>query len=249
MTVLPLVIATMFLALFPFSVVFLTIFHRLSGAVRAVLILLWPLPGAVALVASGTDLPNWLIAWAMLSALTHAWRGLGASDAREWLGLMAVSAWPLLFAGGHSGGNAAFAAIALGVPLLSASLVVDSVERRFGAAHAALDLRLATEAPRLAGLFVVAVMSVAALPVSPSFFAMLSLLGGQMSGTVLTPLALLGVWFFWSWSGVRLIHAVVPGARRRTTRGSDLTARQAHLTYAALVAMGLAGLFTGGILI
>lgn len=248
MTVLPLVIATMLLALFPFSMVFLALYDRLSGSVRSVLLLLWPLPGALALAASETEAPVWLVAWAMLSAVLHAWRGLGACDAREWLGLTAASAWPLLFAGGALDSRAAVVAIGFGLPLLAANIVLDAVERRYGAAHAALDLRLASEAPRLAGLFVVTVLAAAALPVSPSFFAMFSLFGGREGDPVLTPLALLGVWFLWSWSGARLIHVIVPGARRRTAGDLDLTAARMSMAVAALALMGIAGLFMGGLL-
>lgn len=249
MTVLALLLAAMSLTLFPVSLAIAALLDRLSGPWRAAMLALWPLPGALALAGLDSRPPDWLIALAMLSALFHAWRGLGAADAREWLSLVALSAWPMLWAGAQPPDMAVAQALALGLPLAAASLVVDAIERHFGAAHAALDLRLAHEAPRLAGLFFVAVLAATAMPLSPSFFAVLSLVAGQGGGNALTSLALLGVWFLWSWSGARLVHGLVPGASRRVQRGSDVSSRPARAGAGAFAVLAAAGLIFGGILL
>lgn len=249
MTVPVLVLAAVSLTLFPISLAVAGLLDRLSGPLRAAMLAVWPLPGALALASVDGQPPDWLVAVAMLSALFHAWRGLGAEDARDWLSLVALSAWPLLWAGARPPGMAVAEALALGLPLAAASLVADGIERRFGAAHARLDLRLAREAPWLAGLFVLAVLAATAMPVSPSFFAMLSLVTGQAGGSALTPLALLGVWFLWSWSGARLVHGLVPGASRRVLRGSDVSSRPARAGAGAFAVLAAAGLIFGGILL
>ena len=238
--------AAVFLPLFPVSLLVERLLGRLEGLARAGLLLLWPLPGALALGGAEGPPPDWLVVFALLSALFHAWRGLGTPDARDWLGLLALSAWPLLWAAAQTQERAVVQALALGLPLAGLSLVLDMVERRFGAVHAALDLRLAAEAPRLAGLVVVAVLAATATPLSPAFFAMLSLVGAQAGEAVLAPLVMLAAWLLWSWSGARIILALVPGPARSAPRGQDLTTAGAWSVYVAYGLLAVLGVFTGG---
>ena len=246
MEALTLLTAAVFLPLFPLSLLVERLLGRLDGLPRAGLLVLWPLPGALAVGITEGAPPDWLLGFASMSALFHAWRGLGTPDARDWLGLLALSAWPLLWAATQTAETAVVQALALGLPLAGLSLVLDTVERRFGAAHAALDLRLAAVAPRLAGLVVVAVLAATATPLSPAFFAMLSLVGAQVGEFALASPIMLAVWLLWSWSGARILLALVPGPAGHAPRGQDLTPAGAWPAHLAFVLLAVLGVFVGG---
>ena len=245
MDVLILAMAALFLTPFPLSMAAVTLIERLSGTARAALLALWPLPGAFLLELLPGPVPNWLMGWAMLSAVFYAWRGLGARDGREWLGYLAVSAWPLVWAAAPQPGQAVPLALALGAPLALASLVLDAVERSAGLVHPARDLRLGLNAPGLAGIMVAAVLMATAMPPSPSFFAFLSLVTGQAVVSLPTTLALLLVWLLWSGAGARLIETSVPGPRREENGAARLS--ELHPLAVALAALGLAGVIFGGL--
>lgn len=240
-------VAVVFLPLFPFGMIAIALMERLSGLPRAALIALWPLPGVWALGALGGAAPDWLVAWAMLSALFYAWRGLAMTDARGWVGFLAVSAWPLIWAMTGTATPPVAVALSIGLPVALASLVVDHVEHRFGAAHGALDLRLASRAPGLAGFLFAALLAAVAVPPSPSFFALLALIGG--AGALPTALAILAVWLLWSWSAARLIQGLVPGAPRRDAVVTDIDPAPRAVLIGALAILGLGGLFIGGLLL
>lgn len=244
MSLVLILVAVVFLPVFPFGMIAMASMERLSGLARAALLALWPLPGVFALAALGGPAPDWLVAWAMLSALFYAWRSLALTDARGWIGFLAVSAWPLIWAMAGTGAPAVAIALSISLPLALASLVVDHVEHRFGAAHGALDLRLASRAPGLAGLLFAALLGAVAVPPSPSFFALLALIGE--ANALPTGLAILAVWLLWSWSAARLIQGLVPGAPRRDAVVTDIDPAPRAVLIGALAILGLGGLFIGG---
>lgn len=242
MTVVLFIVAAVFLPLFPFGMIFTDGFERLrNGWVRALLLVVWPVVGMQALTWAAVPPPTWLVAWAMLSALFYAWRALALREAGQWIAYLAVSAWPLLWAGEPG----LLLALAIGLPPALLSLVVGRIDARFGGAHMALDLRLGTIAPRLAGLFVTGVLAAVAMPPSPGFFALVALVVAQAQTSLATVLAILGTWLLWSWSAARLLRGIVAGPGG-TTPPRDMPAGAAWGYALAFSGLGICGLILGG---
>lgn len=239
--------AALLLPLFPFSILAVAVFERIgNGTLRSLLLLVCLLPGAAVLDRAGFIPPDWMLAWAMLTAVFYAWRAVALQDARLWVMFLAVSSGALLWAGaGHDG--LLWKALGLGLPLAMMSVLVELIERRFGAAHAGMDLRLATAAPKLSALFVVALLAVIAMPVSPSFFTMLALVVDQSRLSAPTTLAILGCWILWSWSAARLFAGIAVGPRRERT--DDIPAGLARIYGAGFVGLGATGIVLGGMLL
>lgn len=247
MSVLVFLPAILLLPLFPFSMVAVLAFDRLrDGRLRSLLLLVWTLPGAALLSASDTAPPAWLVAWAMLTALFYAWRAVVLQDARLWIVFLAVSSGALLWAG--AGGAAMIAkALGLSLPIAFASALIEIIERRQGAAHVALDLRLAGRAPKLAGLFFIGLLAVAAMPVSPSFFVLLALVSNQAATSVMTTLAILACWLLWSWAAARLVAGLIIG--RAQAPSNDISGQLATACGAGVAGLGLVGVLLGGIML
>lgn len=239
--------ATLLLPLFPFSILLVAFFERVNvGRLRAPILLVIFMPGAALLTIADGPPPAWMLAWAMLTAVLYAWRAIALQDVRLWVVFLVVSSGALLWAGaGHD--NLILKALGFGLPLATMSMLVDLIERRFGAAHIALELRLATLAPKLSGLFVVALLAAIAMPVSPSFFAMIALVVDQASTSVPTTLAILGCWLLWSWSAARIFAGIAVGPRH--TRTQDIADSLALLHAAVFVGLGLIGVLLGALML
>ncbi len=232
-----LLLAAVFLPVFPLSMIFTSLFawarHPL---LRVLLLLIWPAAGLFALSEAQENPPPWLIVWALASALLAAWRALGLQDLWQWIAFLATSAWPLLWlaplpllpASASSWSQAlpwlrelmppeflTYAtytpALALSLPLVMLVLAAALVERRFGHVHAAARLALGSRAPRLAAVLVAGILAAAATPLFPNFFLLLALLAKRVAGAPAEMLAVLGIWLLWSWSGPRFIRALVAG--------------------------------------
>jgi NADH:ubiquinone oxidoreductase subunit 4 (subunit M) len=243
-------LAAVFLPLFPLSM----LFNRLLAGVanpwlRGLLLLLWPQAGVAALAWHGGDVPDLLLAWAVVTALFYAYRAVALNDAGQWAGFVATSAWALLWLGDTADATLLhLQALAFSFPFVVLSLLSGEITRRFGAAHTGLGGGLAVATPRLAALFVVAVLATVATPVFPGFFAMLALVVGRVSSAALADGGLVVVWLLWSWSSARLLQGIVVGPRRHAAV-EDLSLASTWGFGVVLLLLAVAGpMLAGGIL-
>ena len=243
--------AALFLPLFPFSMAFSVLARRLRGAwSRALLLLVWPQCGLWLLHAlNGSDVPRWILPWAVMSALLYAFRAIPLRDAGLWQAYLSVSiggvVWLLI--GTVDGLAIELVTLALTLPLALLSLLTGEIEKRFGAAYAGLQGGMARRQPRLAGVFAVSMLAVIATPVFPGFFA---LLASTMAFVGLSPwlaAALLLVWLLWTWSGMRLLSGLLTGPVSRSAQQAGDLSQPLTMAYAgALLALALAGLALAG---
>jgi hypothetical protein len=89
--------------------------------------------------------------------------------------------------------------------------------------------------------------TVAAMPVSPSFFVLLALVSDQAATSVMTTLAILACWLLWSWAAARLVTGIVIG--RAHTAPNDISDHLASFYGAGVVGLGLVGVLLGGIML
>jgi NADH:ubiquinone oxidoreductase subunit 4 (subunit M) len=242
-------LAGLFLPLFPLSMVFNQGLGRLRQPwLRALLMLLWPQIGVWIITQTEAPVPDWLVVWALLTAAFYAYRALVLREVGLWTGFVATSAWALLWAGATEPGHLHLQALGFSLPLALMSLLTGALEARFGAAHTSLGGGLGTSAPRLAALFVVAVLAAVATPVFPGFFTLLASILAQVAAAPTTALALVLVWLLWTWSGVRLLHGIVVGPPR-DARVQDITTTATWGYAAGFVALALVGIKFGGVLL
>jgi hypothetical protein len=140
------------------------------------------------------------------------------------------------------------AALGFSLPFALMSLLTGSLEDRMGAAHASLGGGLGVSAPRLAALFVVAVLAVVATPIFPGFFTLLATVIGQVAAAPSTALALVLIWLLWTWSGARLLHGIVVGPPREAAV-KDMTTTATWGYAAGFVVLALVGIELGGVLL
>lgn len=205
-------LAALFLPLFPFSIVLNTILMRLHHpAARFMLLLLWPQAGIAALSLATGPVPHEFVAWALLSSGFYALRLLTVRDLGLWAGFFASSALALTW--GLAERNASLFDMQLyafwfSLPAALLALLTGPLTKRFGAAFAGLHGGLAFSVPRLSGLLVMTVLAAIATPPSPAFFALLGLL--QQLGWASAPGILL-IWLLWGWSAVKLMQGFICG--------------------------------------
>lgn len=241
--------AALFLPLFPLSAVFNQGFTRLRHPLsRAVLLLIWPQFGVFLIGQTGAPVPDWLMAWALLSAGFYAYRAIALRELGLWIGFLATSAWALLWVTGASGTLLHVQALGFSAPLAVLSLLAGDIERRFGAAHTRLNLGLATVAPRTAGVFVIAILAVVATPLFPGFFTLIAAIVAQSQAAPLAALGLGLIWLLWTWSGARLLQGIVVGPGGEVV-GADLSQGRTRSYAVAFVILALAGMQTAGALL
>lgn len=210
-----LVIACLFLPLFPFSAVFNQLFQRLPNAwLRSLLLLVWPQIGLAMIAQSGTTVPDWLLAWAVASALFYAFRMLATRELGIWTGYMATSLWALLWLTINDDTSAldqSLSALVFSTPLVLLAILTRSIELRIGAAYAGAPGGLAQVVPRLAAVIVAAILAATATPLSAGFFIMLdAIVNITPAAPVLAGITLL-TWFFWSWASARMLQGLITG--------------------------------------
>jgi len=210
MSSLSLLLIAIFLPLFPLSMLFNTLYARLKQPfLRMALLLGWPLTGIYLYGLLQPELPDWMVGWALASAIFYAFRLLAMREVGIWSGYFATSVWaclwlPLMY--GDSGTT--LYVLWFGVPLLFLVQLVAGLEKRYGAAYTGLYGGLAQTIPRFSGVFVVTVLALVATPVFPAFLGMLNIL---VASQPLVAIALVGLWAIWSWAGMRLIQGMIVG--------------------------------------
>jgi len=242
-----LLLAGLFLPLFPASLVLNQVLARLGHpGQRALLLILWPQLGVLLLTQARTAVPDWLAAWALASALLYAYRSVAVRDLGLWIGFLATSAWALLWLSDSSAALRHLEALGLSAPLVLLTRLDSQLEALFGAVSTRLKLGLASVAPRYAAVLVLGVLASIATPVAPGFFSLVGIIAAQPPGVPAVTVAL--VWLLWTWSGARLIQGLVvgPGGGARI---ADLS-RTAAWAYASVLAvLGLAGIVLSEVLL
>jgi hypothetical protein len=238
-----------FLPLFPLSIVFNMVFERVSHpALRAVILLAWPLTGIYLLQDGKETLPDWVIFWAMSTAILYAFRLLAVRQMGVWIGFLATSAWSLQWIALNGGVGNDFPyllALVFSIPLALLTLLNRHIELRFGAAYTDLYGGLALTTPRLAGVLVFGVLAATATPVFPAFFLMLATIVSAAPGVVVS---LLLTWLLWTWASARLLQGLIVGPLVGE-KIQDISAGLSWLYAVLFLLLAVAGVYlTGGLL-
>jgi NADH:ubiquinone oxidoreductase subunit 4 (subunit M) len=245
MSYLAMLLAGIFLPLFPFSMLFNLLYARVRHPLlRGILLLAWPQIGVLIVFTFGLSVPVSLLVWALLTSLLYALRALALRELGLWTSFVGTSAWALLWilmANGDSLMQLRLYSLGISVPLLLMALLSTGLERRFGAAYLGLYGGLAQSIPRFTGVLVVVVLAIVATPVFPTFFAMLAMI---IKTTALTPLIALGVglvWLLWSWAGAKLLQGLISGPQQSGV--ADLSLANMWLSILVLAALVFTGVY------
>lgn len=245
---LTLLLAGLFLPLFPLSMGFNFLLSRAGHVALRVLLFLWPLAGLLLLQNLEIVIPDWIPPLALFTSALYAFRALALRDIGEWSGFLATSSWALLWIPLQQGTphlTVAFYALAFSLPLVLLLFLGAGLERRFGAACTGLYGGLAASMPRFSALLVLVVLAIIATPLFPAFFIMIATIVQAMSAMPVIAAGVVGIWLLWSWAGAWLLQGLVAGEPGET-RIADLRAG-ATLGYAlAIVLMVAVGLYGMG---
>jgi NADH:ubiquinone oxidoreductase subunit 4 (subunit M) len=239
-----LLLIAVFLPLFPLSIGFNALFARFKHpGLRLALLFGWPLTGLLLFGMLEPEVPPWLVAWALGTAVFYGFRLLAMREIGLWTGFFATSIWACLWLPlSHGNTQTGLYLVWFGVPLGLLVLLVNGLERRYGAAYTELYGGLAQTTPRFSGIFVVTILAVVATPVFPAFFAMLNML---ISSHLAEAAILIGLWALWSWAGIRLIQGMIVG---ETTHDAspDITPVRSWLFTLLMIALILSGFVVAG---
>jgi hypothetical protein len=218
-------LAGIFLPLFPMSMVFNAVIERIKHAwLRAVLLVVSPLCGLSIVLYSKVVIPTWVLPLALTTSALYALRMLSLREVNQWNGFLATSLWSLLWLATMQDTSEILLysyALSMSAPLVLLVLLSAGLEQRFGAAYTELYSGLARTIPRYAGVLVTVVVAAIATP----FAAM----------------ALLFIWLLWSWAGARLIQGLIVG------RASDIKIVDMNITTISLFSLVLMALIVAGI--
>jgi len=246
-----LLLAALFLPLFPLSMVFNALFNRAQHVVlRCILLIGWPHIGLMIIHSTETTIPTWLITWALATSLLYALRMLALRGVGQWNSFLATSMWAMLWLTTTDMNQDMHHLYAFGVtaPLVLLALLSAGLEKRFGAAYTDLYGGLALSIPRFSGVLVVVILAAIATPLFPGFFIMLKLI---MDTSVTMPIAtfvLLAIWLLWSWAGVRLLQGLIVGPASQGET-ADLNLFTCWSYVLVLIALMLSGLYLSGALL
>ncbi len=245
-------LAGIFLPLFPMSMVFNAIIEKIKYVwVRAVLFVVWPLCGLLIVFNSNVVIPGWLLPLALATSALYALRMLSLRGVDQWCGFLATSLWSLLWLAVMQDATAVLLnsyALSMSVPLVLLVLLSAGLEQRFGAAYTGLYGGLGRAIPRFAGILVTVVVAAIATPLFPTFFIMLDMVVETVSATPLTAMVLLLIWLLWSWAGARLIQGLIVG-RASDVKIADMGNTTTSLFSLALLALIVAGVYLGGVIL
>lgn len=242
-------LASLFLPLFPQSMIFNLLFSRLEKtAFQLVLLVVWPAAGIFLVSQIGDSPPHWLVYWAASTAFLYAFRSLVMRELNRWTAYIATSLWSLLwvlFLPELSDMSAWPVLFALEVPLVLLLLVSYLIKQRFGGVYAGAVHSLANTVPRLSLLLVVTILAVISTPLFPGFFALLGMLNKTLSVVPVIAAIVLITWFVWSWSGFRMIQGLIVGPgqveQKADIETSVLAGLLLSLSIYVMLGFGIAG--------
>lgn len=246
MSQLLILLAGLFLPLFPLSMPFNAALARLRNPLlRGALLLVWPQIGLSLLSVASLDPPAWITVWALFTSALYALRALALREVGLWTGFLGTSAWALLWVAALAGtpeGSLRLHALGFSAPLVLLALLGAGLEQRFGAAYTGLYGGLAQTLPRFSGVLVLVVLAVIATPLFPGFFSMLATLLVATPGAAVS---LVGIWLLWSWTGARLLQGLIVGPDRNQ-RVPDLSLTETWFYAVALTALVAVGVYLTG---
>lgn len=240
-----LLLAGLFLPLFPLSMVFNALFDRVQHVVpRCILLIGWPHIGLAIIHSTDTNVPTWIIAWALITSLLYALRMLALRGVGQWNSFLATSMWAMLWLSSAEMDQTMHHIYAFGVtaPLVLLALLSAGLEKRFGAAYTDLYGGLAQSIPRFSGVLVVVILAAIATPLFPSFFIMLKLIMDTSVAMPAATFALLVIWLLWSWAGVRLLQGLIVGTASQG-EAADLNLFSCWSYAIVLIALMLSGVY------
>jgi len=246
-----LILAGLFLPLFPLSMVFNALFNRVQHVVfRCILLITWPHIGLAIIHSTETTVPTWIIAWALATSLFYALRMLALRGVGQWNSFLATSMWAMLWLTTTDMNQIMHHLYVVGVtvPLFLLALLCAGLEKRFGAAYTDLYGGLAQAIPRFAGVLVVVILAAIATPLFPGFFIMLKLILETSVAMPIATFTLLGIWLLWSWAGVRLLQGLIVGPASQGTEAElvDLNLFSCWSYVIVLIALMLSGVYLAG---
>ena len=249
---LSILLAAIFLPLFPMSMVFNAIFDNTRYCkLRALLIFIWPLIGLFIVVNSKLELPDWVLPLALSTSFLYALRMLTLREVNQWSGFLATSLWSLLWLPIMQGVSSDLLysfAISMSVPLVLLVLLTAGLEKRFGAAYTGLYGGLARTIPRYSGVLVTVVVAAIATPLFPTFFIMLDMIVETISNNPVAAISLLVIWLLWSWAGTRLIQGLIVG-RASKFKIEDMKISALGFYSIVLIALIGSGIYLGGVIL
>ena len=246
------IIATLFLPLFPFGMVFNAVFQRVRISwMRVAIMLLWPLPGVWILQTAAPIVPGWVVYWSLFSALLYGFRAVVIKEFGVWIGFLATSTWALSWtalAFDIKPDELLLHVLAFSLPLTLLILLVAEVETRYESAYVSVISGLAQAQPRLSGLIVITLLAAIGSPLFPAFFSMLDTIAHAISVLPIIAFGLVVVWLLWSWSGICLLQELLVGSVSQS-KHNDIS-HGITITYgASLLMLIVAGLYMSRILL
>ena len=240
-----LILAGLFLPLFPLSMVFNTVFARVTDSKQQnILLLLWPQIGLLLIYLADVQIPGWLATWGVLTALLYGFRLLAIREMKLWISFLATSTWAILWISLHYSGSDSpvyLYALSFSAPLVLLLFLSNELVKRFGAAYTGIYGGIALTQPRLSGVLVMTVLAVIATPLFPAFFTMLATIT-QATGSSLGIAIGAGIaWLLWSWAGALLLQGIIVGPAKEKSI-ADLDTSSTRKYTVALVGLIIIGL-------
>ncbi|WP_455201595.1 hypothetical protein [Kaarinaea lacus] len=246
------IIAALFLPLFPLGMVFNALFQRVRIVwLRVALLLAWPLPGVWILQTATPVIPDWIVYWALFSAMLYGFRAVVVKEFGVWIGFLATSSWALNWIAlgfGVKPDELILHVLAFSLPLSLLAILVAEVERRYESAYVGIVSGLAQAQPRLSGLFVIAMLAVIGSPLFPAFFSMLDTITHTVTVLPAIAVGIVTVWLLWSWSGIRLLQDLLVGSATPVSH-KDVSYGVTMTYGSSLVVLIIGGLYLSGVLL
>jgi len=245
-------IAAIFLPLFPLAMGFNVLFQKARSIwLKIMMVLVWPLPGVFIVQSLALSVPDWVIYWALFTAVLYGFRAVVIKDFGIWTGFLATSAWALGWLAlkyGIRTDELLMHVLSFSLPLALLLLLVDELEKRYQSAYVSVVSGLAQAQPRLAILFVFTLLAVIGSPLFPSFFTMLDALTHSVTVFPAVALGLGLVWLMWSWSGISILQELLIGAKPQMQQ-RDISQGGMLVYGASLMALVVGGLYLSRILL
>lgn len=245
-------VAALFIPLFPLSMVFNAIYQRITmPLVRFILIIVWPLPGLWLLLNHYSPLVEWVIYWALATALLYAFRAVVVKEVGMWIRFLATSAWSLcwiIYISSNGDTELVFHILSFALPLALMSLLAGEIVHRYESAYAGIVSGVAQSQPRLSGVIIIVMMAAIASPLFPAFFSMLQIITSLVMGFPLVAAGMLLLWLIWSWSGIRLLQELLVGPAL-PIKYRDISRARAIAYSILIVLLLLSGLVLSGLLL
>jgi len=247
-----LLLAGIFLPLFPMSMVFNAILENIKQTwLRVLLFIAWPLCGLFIVLYSGMAIPDWVLTLALATSTLYAFRMLSLREVNQWNGFLATSLWSLLWLAVTYQTSETLLyvyALSMTTPLVLLVILSAGLEQRFGAAYTGLYGGLARTIPRFSGILVTVVVAAIATPLFPTFFIMFDMVVETVSATPFYASALLLIWLLWSWAGARLVQGLIVG-KESNDNIVDLNIANMIFYSIALLVLSIAGIYMSEVIL